>query len=126
MHATEQEPEFDPDTVPSLMLTGEEVGEEIMALVRANLANRIEAQRAVAREQQLKAAEFLQQMGGREACTVEGLGQLVLRITPQAYHYWGTRLGYECWQDPQFRHEFHRDNEAARVKYVPRKVTIRR
>lgn len=55
---------------------------------------------------------------------MEGCGQVVLSITPFAYHYWGQLLGYECWRDKQFRHEFKRDNPAARVKSVSRKTMI--
>ena len=38
-----------------------------------------------------------------------------MRIAPEAYHYWGGRLGYECWDDPQFLREFERDNEQVRI-----------
>ena len=48
--------------------------------------------------------------------TADGLGQLKLRITPDAYHFWGQRLGYDCWKDKQFLREFARDNEACRVQ----------
>lgn len=27
-----------------------------------------------------------------------------------AFHYWGQRLGYACWDDPEFLREFKRDN----------------
>lgn len=35
---------------------------------------------------------------------------------PTSYHYWGQRLGYECWDDPQFVAEYKRDNPEARVR----------
>jgi hypothetical protein len=31
------------------------------------------------------------------------------------YHYWGQRLGYECWDDPTFVNEYLRDNPESRV-----------
>jgi hypothetical protein len=37
---------------------------------------------------------------------------------PTSYHYWGRRLGYECWDDPQFLREYKRDNEAVRIKTI--------
>lgn len=45
------------------------------------------------------------------------LGEMRMRIDADAYHYWGQRLGYECWKDPQFLHEYQRDNPAVKVKY---------
>ena len=32
----------------------------------------------------------------------DGLGQMTLSIHPDAYHFWGQRLGYECWADKRF------------------------
>lgn len=42
-----------------------------------------------------------------------------MMIPPTSYHYWGQRLGYECWEDKQFVREFLRDNEVCRVKTRP-------
>jgi hypothetical protein len=47
--------------------------------------------------------------------SVEGLGQLKCRIPPDAYHFWGQKLGYDCWNDNQFLDEFLRDNPQCRV-----------
>lgn len=35
---------------------------------------------------------------------------------PTSYHYWGQRLGYQCWEDPAFVAEYKRDNPEARVR----------
>lgn len=51
-----------------------------------------------------------------EANDIEGIGRLVARIPPDAYHMWGTRLGYECWSDKQFLKEFLRDNPEVAVR----------
>ena len=48
--------------------------------------------------------------------STEGLGRVRMAVTPDAYHYWGRRLGYECWRDKQFLREFERDNPNVRVK----------
>jgi len=48
--------------------------------------------------------------------SVNGLGRLRMRIDPIVFHYWGQRLGYACWDDKQFLHEFERDNPEVRVK----------
>lgn len=62
---------------------------------------------------------------GAEQHYVDGLGEVKMRITPEAFHFWGHRLGYDCWKDRQFRREFHRDNPAVRVKSVPRRTMVR-
>ena len=48
--------------------------------------------------------------------SVEGLGRPRMQITGEAFHYWGQRLGYECWSDNQFKNEFERDNPEVRMK----------
>lgn len=54
----------------------------------------------------------------------DGGGEVEMMIHPISYHYWGQRLGYECWEDPQFRREYLRDNEAARVRSRSERLTI--
>ncbi len=39
-----------------------------------------------------------------------------MQVPPESFHYWGQRLGYECWDDPQFVREFLRDNPECRVQ----------
>jgi hypothetical protein len=51
-------------------------------------------------------------------------GEQELMVHPVFYHYWGQRLGYDCWQDQAFLHEFWRDNEMCRVKNKSRKTTV--
>jgi hypothetical protein len=45
-------------------------------------------------------------------------------ISGEAYHYWGQRLGYQCWDDPTFLKEFERDNPECRVKQRMANPTI--
>ena len=47
--------------------------------------------------------------------SIEGLGQLMARIPGDAYHFWGQKLGYGCWEDKGFLKEFLRDNPECRV-----------
>lgn len=47
--------------------------------------------------------------------SIDGIGRLRMRIDSTLYHYWGQRLGYECWKDSQFLREIERDNPEARV-----------
>ena len=60
-----------------------------------------------------------------ERTWVNGLGEMTLSIAPDAFHYWGQRLGYKCWGDKKFRREFARDNPAARVRSRARKTMLR-
>ena len=48
--------------------------------------------------------------------SMDGIGAPTLSITADAYHYWGRRLGYDCWKDKQFLREFKRDNPECRIK----------
>lgn len=45
-------------------------------------------------------------------------------VHPVSYHYWGQRLGYECWDDPQFVREYLRDNPEARVKTTTGRTVV--
>jgi hypothetical protein len=63
-------------------------------------------------EQQLRVANEMNQTHA----SIDGLGRLRMAITSEAFHYWGRRLGYECWKDKQFLREFERDNPSVRVK----------
>ena len=49
-------------------------------------------------------------------------GEVKFQIHPKFFHYWGQRLGYECWEDPQFVHEFLRDNPECRVQNESTKI----
>lgn len=60
----------------------------------------------------------------KEVRAVEGLGALNARIDATAYHYWGKRLGYECWQDKKFMSEFLRDNPQSKVKSLGTKIQV--
>lgn len=48
----------------------------------------------------------------------------VARVHPAFYHFWGQKLGYECWEDDQFVHEFLRDNPECRVEAKPARITV--
>jgi hypothetical protein len=48
--------------------------------------------------------------------SIDGIGRMRMRIDPTLYHYWGTKLGYDCWKDNQFLNEVERDNPEVRVK----------
>jgi hypothetical protein len=74
--------------------------------------------------------QVMAEINQRQAATteetwVDGIGQHTLSIAPEAYHYWGQRLGYQCWRSKEFRREYGRDNPGARVRSIPRKTCVR-
>lgn len=44
-----------------------------------------------------------------------GGGDVHYMVHPVSFHYWGNRLGYECWHDDEFIREYLRDNPEARI-----------
>lgn len=50
------------------------------------------------------------------AKSVDGLGECVARVDNISFHYWGKRLGYDCWNDKQFMKEYLRDNPQSRTR----------
>ena len=52
-------------------------------------------------------------------------GYVDLNIHPASYHYWGQRLGYECWQDAQFLREYKRDNPASVVRTITKTAIVK-
>jgi hypothetical protein len=48
--------------------------------------------------------------------SVDGVGRPRLEVPTESYHYWGQRLGYQCWRNEQFLREYERDNPQTKVK----------
>ena len=42
---------------------------------------------------------------------VDGVGRLRARIPASSFHYWGQRLGYDCWKDETFLKNYLKDND---------------
>lgn len=65
-------------------------------------------------------------LGGERVALDDGTsgGEVTMVIDPTSYHYWGQRLGYECWSDAQFCREYLRDNPYARTKTVGKKLKV--
>lgn len=87
----------------------EELGHQVTQVLRQRLSSQQDAAFTEAKE----IAKFNNDKSYRR---VDGLGELTASIPTAAYHYWGRRLGYECWSDRQFKKEYLRDNPEARVK----------
>jgi hypothetical protein len=57
--------------------------------------------------------------------TDNGMGGYVgMNLNAESFHYWGQRLGYQCWDDKQFCREYLRDNPYARVKNHARRLMV--
>lgn len=54
----------------------------------------------------------------------EGGGEVKMMVHPLFYHFWGRKLGYQCWSDRKFCAEFLRDNAFARVKSRSKKPKV--
>jgi len=78
-------------------------------------------QRVRAKKEAMQSAVF---RNANEARSVEGIGQLDMQIPADAYHYWGQRLGYECWDDETFKKEFKRDNPEVAVRNYAKKTVV--
>lgn len=91
--------------------------------VREVLAQWEGKRRKLARERMRLAAK-----AGAERRLIQGPdgdgGEVKMMVDPVSYHYWGQRLGYECWGDAQFCREYLRDNPEARVKSRPDHPTV--
>jgi hypothetical protein len=60
-------------------------------------------------------ARQLGKLNNQRHKSIEGLGQKIATIPGHAFHFWGQKLGYECWNDKEFMDEFLRDNPELRV-----------
>lgn len=60
-------------------------------------------------------AQAVGKLNQRKAKSIDGIGQLEMRIDPDSFHYWGQRLGYDCWNDKQFRKDYAKANPYCKV-----------
>lgn len=98
---------------------------ELMGVKLEDVLAELNFRRQARQAKCLKEVAAAQKTGGqRRFLRGEGGGEVEMMIHPTSYHYWGQRLGYECWDDPTFRREYRRDNAVARVKSVADKLTI--
>ena len=58
------------------------------------------------------------------AKSLEGVGQLKAQIPLSAFHYWGQRLGYECWDDKTFVNDFIKHNPEIAVKNRVKRTVV--
>lgn len=47
--------------------------------------------------------------------SLDGIGRLRMRVDADSFHYWGQRLGYNCWQDKSFLDQYEKANPYCKV-----------
>jgi len=77
-------------------------------------------QKVVARAAQKR----LGQTNQTERRSVDGLGAMKAQISADSYHYWGQRLGYDCWRDKKFMDGYLTENPQCRVKSKGTKTQV--
>lgn len=60
-------------------------------------------------------AQQVGKVNNLEHRSLDGIGRLRMRVDPDSYHYWGQRLGYDCWKDPTFLNEYEKNNPYCKV-----------
>lgn len=95
----------------------EAVGPAMAAAVLDEFKTGWNALEVVTRANQARIAEASARI---ERKAIDGVGECVMSLDPVVYHFWGQKLGYDCWRDKEFRRRFLQDNPAARVKTVYR------
>jgi hypothetical protein len=55
---------------------------------------------------------------------VDGIGRLRARIPASSFHFWGQKLGYDCWKSNAFIKEFLRDNPGLETKGGATKLQV--
>lgn len=67
-------------------------------------------------------AQHVGQINQMQHRSLDGIGRLRMRVDPDSYHYWGQRLGYQCWQDKSFLDQYEKDNPYCRVNSTGTKL----
>jgi glycine cleavage system pyridoxal-binding protein P len=72
-----------------------------------------------------QAKQFAAFNHANEAKSIDGVGELKARIPISAYHYWGTRLGYECWNDKSFVDDYIKHNPEIAIHNRMKRTQVR-
>jgi len=94
----------------------------LFGVTRADIVAELRFRQAKKYEAMLKRTAAAQRAGGQRRMLRAGgeVAAVEMMIDPASYHFWGQKLGYECWDDAGFRREYLRDNPVARVKSAGR------
>ena len=96
------------------------ISPEMMQSVESELRTGIMMEQVQALAQQKRIGQVNQQ----RLKSMDGLGSKIASIDSTSYHHWGQRLGYNCWRDKQFVHEYLRDNPQAKANSGGTKIQV--
>tara|TARA_Y100001968_G_scaffold94323_1_gene84734 strand:- start:2368 stop:2790 length:423 start_codon:yes stop_codon:yes gene_type:complete len=102
------------------MYAPEGLSDEMASLVGDSLRKRLAREHDTSRVNQSEVVA----REARNESRISGIGQHRARIESTSYHYWGKRLGYDCWNDRKFIKEYLRDNPESRVNSVSGKTQV--
>ena len=60
-------------------------------------------------------SQTLGKVNHQEHRSIDGVDRLRMRVDPDSFHYWGQRLGYQCWQDKAFLDRYEKMNPYCKV-----------
>lgn len=89
----------------------EAIPENLQAAMLSELKNGWELRKRMAEQQ----TNDLGKVNHSRHRSLDGVGQLKCRVDADSYHYWGQRLGYQCWADKNFVDEYMKRNPYCRV-----------
>lgn len=89
-----------------------DISGQVLAVLDQALRKEVDMEQFLARRRQDRIAAEL----GTNRKAMNGLGRVRMEVDSWVYHYWGQRLGYQCWRDPGWLREFERDNPNVRVR----------
>lgn len=93
-------------------------------LVRLELLSDIEGELARAEQEQVKLMEAEKRVSGGERKNLP-FGRLRMRVCDEVFHFWGGKLGYECWKDKGFLADMERRfGELVTIKSKSAKVGV--
>jgi predicted nucleotidyltransferase len=75
--------------------------------VRLEILSDIEGELAKAEEEQIKLMEAEKRVSGGVRKNLP-FGRLRFKVCQEVYHFWGLKLGYECWKDNTFKNDMER------------------
>jgi hypothetical protein len=92
--------------------------------VREAFLTDLEGELATAESEQIKLMEAEKRVSGGERKNLP-FGRLRMKVCQEVYHFWGRKLGYECWKDKGFLDWFeNRFKELVSIKSKSAELVI--
>tara|TARA_B100001057_G_C22682613_1_gene884361 strand:- start:210 stop:560 length:351 start_codon:yes stop_codon:yes gene_type:complete len=91
------------------------------------LANDRAIELANAENDQIQVMEALKKKAGGAQIQVRNMkfGRLRFKVAKSVYDFWGTKLGYECWKDEDFKNYMEkRFSNLMKIKSISDKLVV--